>query len=275
MAKDIRVIRPNSSLSADFIFEFWRFRRLIPIFIWRDIVVRYKNTAIGVAWYVLQPLCMMIMFTLFFSRAFNDRIGSIPYPLFAYGGLVLWQMFGRSLALGAGSLVQFETIIGKVYFPRIIAPISMIFGTLFDFAVASLLLVGMMIYYGVGFHVSALAVPAILIGVLACSMGVSCFLAAVDSRYRDVRHTVPLMVQIWMFGSPVMYPSAFVPETWRPFYEINPMVGFTEWFRWVLFRIGNEPDWRSLATAIVVSLVLFVAGVLLFQKMQGTLVDTL
>lgn len=218
---------------------------------------------------------MTTVFTLFFSRAFSDKIGDIPYPLFSFAGLLFWQMFSRSLSLGAGSLVMFEQIIGKVYFPRIIAPISMAFGVIIDFLVATLFLAGMMAYYGVVPQWSILAVPLFLLLTLLCSMGLSCLLAAIDVRYRDVRFTVPLLLQAGMFCTPVMYPSAAVPERWRLIYEINPMVGLTDWFRWSLLHCGQEPGVRSLILAIVITVAAFIIGVLFFQKVQGTLVDTL
>lgn len=268
-------VSPKSTISIGFFRELWFFRRLIWMFIRRDILVRYKNTAIGAAWYLTQPFAMMLIFTIFFARAFSGYIGSVPYPIFAYSGLLLWQMYSRSLSLGAGSLTMFEAIMGKIYFPRIIAPISIVLGTLFDFMVASVVLVGMMFYYRTGIHLSILAVPAILLLTSMCALGFSCILAGLDARTRDIRHTIPLLIQIWMFCTPVMYPSNYVPQKWHAIYDLNPMVGLTEWFRWFLFQAGPAPEISSLRTAAIVSIAVFTVGIVFFQKVQGTIIDTL
>jgi lipopolysaccharide transport system permease protein len=262
-------------LSREFLSEIWFFRRLIGLFIWRDIIVRYKNTLIGAAWYILQPVAMMLVFTLFFGGIFKRYIGTLPYPVFVYGGLMLWQLFSRSLSLGAQSLIYFGPMLGKVYFPRIIAPASFVIGTLFDFAITAVLMVVLMAVYGVVPQWTIIFLPLILLFTLMFSMGVGSILAAVDARYRDIRHAVPLMIQVWMFCTPVMYPIRYIPEEWRPLYGLNPMVGLTEAFRWLIFGLDSPPSLLSLIQAGVISLVMFVAGILFFQKVQGTLVDTL
>jgi len=268
-------VRPTSLMSREFLKEIWFFRRLIGLFIWRDIIVRYKNTLIGAAWYVLQPLAMMLVFTLFFGGIFARYIGTMPYPVFAYGGLLIWQLFSRSLSLGAQSLIYFGPMLGKVYFPRVIAPASFVIGTLFDFFITAILMAGLMVVYGIAPSWRIVYIPLILVLTLMFSMGCGSILAAVDARFRDIRHAVPLMIQVWMFCSPVMYPLAYIPEKWRVLYAINPMAGLTEAFRWCLFGIGEAPSVVSLTLAAAVSTTMFVAGVLFFQKVQGTLVDTL
>jgi lipopolysaccharide transport system permease protein len=268
-------VRPTSLLTRDFFSEIWFFRRLIGLFIWRDIIVRYKNTLIGAAWYVLQPVAMMLVFTIFFGGIFGRSIGPLRYPVFAYGGLLLWQLFSRSLSLGSQSLIYFGPMLGKVYFPRIIAPASFVIGTLFDFLITAVLMVALMAFYHLPPHWSLLWLPAILLFTLMFSMGCGSILAAVDARYRDIRHAVPLLIQVWMFCTPVMYPASFIPERWRLLYDLNPLVGLTVAFRWVIFQVGDVPDWQSIMMAATVSLVMFVAGLLFFQKVQGTLVDTL
>jgi lipopolysaccharide transport system permease protein len=217
----------------------------------------------------------MLVFTVFFGGIFARYIGTLPYPVFAYGGLLLWQLFSRSLSLGSQSLIYFGPMIGKVYFPRVIAPASFVIGTLFDFFITSILMVGMMAFYGIAPHWTLLYLPVILLLTLMFSMGCGSILAAVDARYRDIRHAVPLMIQVWMFCTPVMYPISYIPEKWRVLYAVNPMVGLTEAFRWSIFGIGEPPSLISLALAAGVSLSMFVMGVLFFQKVQGTLVDTL
>jgi lipopolysaccharide transport system permease protein len=268
-------VKPTSLLSREFVREIWFFRRLIGLFIWRDIIVRYKNTLIGAAWYVLQPLAMMLVFTVFFGGIFSRYIGSLPYPVFAYGGLLLWQLFSRSLSLGSQSLIYFGPMLGKVYFPRIIAPASFVIGTLFDFLITAVLMVVLMAIYGIAPRATTLLVPVVLVFTLMFSMGCGSILAAVDARYRDIRHAVPLMIQVWMFCTPVMYPISYIPEKWRLLYAVNPMVGLTEAFRWMILGIGDPPAGIILAMSGVVSVTMFVVGVLFFQKVQGTLVDTL
>lgn len=268
-------VKPTSLLSREFVKEIWFFRRLIGLFIWRDIIVRYKNTLIGAAWYVLQPLAMMLVFTIFFGGIFARYIGPLPYPVFAYGGLLLWQLFSRSLSLGSQSLIYFGPMLGKVYFPRIIAPASFVIGTLFDFLITSVLMVVLMAVYDITPKATTLLVPVVLLFTLMFSMGCGSILAAVDARYRDIRHAVPLMIQVWMFCTPVMYPISYIPEKWRLLYSVNPMVGLTEAFRWMILGIGDPPATVTLAMSGVVSVTMFVAGVLFFQKVQGTLVDTL
>jgi lipopolysaccharide transport system permease protein len=268
-------VGPTSLLSRKFLQEIWFFRRLIGLFIWRDIIVRYKNTMIGAAWYVLQPLAMMLVFTIFFGGIFARYIGPLPYPVFAYGGLLLWQLFSRSLSLGAQSLIYFGPMLGKVYFPRIIAPASFVIGTLFDFFITALLMVVMLLLYGITPRWTVVLLPIVLFFTLIFSMGCGSILAAVDARYRDIRHAVPLMIQVWMFCTPVMYPISYIPEKWRLVYALNPMVGLTEAFRWSIFGIGDPPSLLSLVLAAGISILMFIAGTLFFQKVQGTLVDTL
>lgn len=268
-------VRPTSGISREFLREIWFFRRLVWLFIWREIVIRYKNTLIGAAWYIVQPLAMMVVFTLVFGSVFSRQIGDLPYPLFAFSGLLLWQLFSRSLTLGAQSLVMFQSMLGKIYFPRIIAPASFVLGALFDFFVTCLSLAAMMAWYGRGVGPAVAGVLVILTLSTLASMGWGCLLAAIDARYRDVRHALPLLVQVWMFCSPVMYPISYVAPQWRLLYAVNPMVGLIEWFRWLLFQVGPPPGWDITAIALVSTLGIFVIGVTVFQKVQGTLVDTL
>lgn len=268
-------VRPKSGISREFLHEIWFFRRLTWLFIWREIVIRYKNTLIGAAWYILQPLAMMVVFTLVFGRVFGQQIGDLPYPLFAFSGLLLWQLFSRALSLAAQSLVLFGAMIGKIYFPRIIAPASFVIGALFDFFVAALALVAMMAWYGRGVGPAVLGVLVVLVLSSLCSLGWGCLLAAIDARYRDVRHALPLLMQVWMFCSPVMYPASYVGPQWRLLYAVNPMVGLIEWFRWLVFQAGPMPAWDLTAVTLASSVGIFALGVLVFQKVQGTLVDTL
>jgi lipopolysaccharide transport system permease protein len=184
-------------------------------------------------------------------------------------------LFSRSLSLSASSLVQYTPMLSKVYFPRIIAPASYVLGALFDFFLTSILLGLMMAWYGIPPARSLVLVPLVLLFTLMCSMGFGCILAAVDARYRDVRHALPLLIQVWMFCTPVMYPTSYIPEKWKLLYALNPTVGLTEAFRWLIFRLGPPPPTEVFALAGVTSVLVFVVGVVYFQKVQGTLVDSL
>lgn len=262
-------------LSAEFFRELWAFRSMIWILARRDLVVRYKNTFFGLAWYILQPLSMAAVFTLFLGSVLKKDIGDMPYAVFAYAGLLLWQLFSRALTLGGTSLGMFASILNKTYFPRIMAPASYVFGAIFDFMVSSSVLVGMLIYYMIPLRWDILLLPLLLLLVLAFAMGCACILSTIDARYRDVRHAIPLLLQVWMFCTPVVYPVGMIPEQYAFLYQLNPMVGLTEWFRWLLFHVGTEPSVQQVVMPAAISVVTFVVGVLVFQRTQGNLVDTL
>jgi lipopolysaccharide transport system permease protein len=218
--------------------ELWEYRELLYFLTWRDIKVRYKQTVLGAAWAVIQPLFMMLVFSLFFGKLAGLPSDGIPYPVFAFCGLLPWQLFANSLTQASNSLVGSQNLITKVYFPRLVVPISAVLGGLVDFAIAFVLLLGMMFYYGIVPGWQIVVLPGLVLLVVLASLGVGLWLSALNVQYRDVRYTISFLVQFWLFATPVAYPSSIVPEKWRVLYALNPMVGVVDGFRWAL--LGSD-----------------------------------
>ena len=252
--------------------EMWDFRELLYFFVWRDLKVRYKQTAIGVAWVVIQPLLAMLVFTLFFGRLAKMPSEGLPYPLFYYTALLPWMYFATALTNATNTIVEHQRVITKVYFPRMILPLSAVLSGLVDFAIGFVLLIGMMLYYHQVPTVSTLVLPFFVLLTVATALAMGLWLSAVNAIYRDVRYVVPFLVQFWMFASPVAYPSTLVPVRWRWLYGLNPMAGVIEGFRWALTGHGQTPGALVLVSAGTV-LFLLIGGVVYFQKMEGTIAD--
>lgn len=252
--------------------EMWDFRELLYFFVWRDLKVRYKQTAIGVAWVVLQPLLAMLVFTLFFGRLAKMPSEGLPYPLFYYTALLPWMYFAASLANATNTIVDHQRVITKVYFPRMILPLSAVLSGLVDFAIGFILLIGMMLYYHQVPTIAVLILPLFLLLTIATALAMGLWLSAVNAIYRDVRYIVPFLVQFWLFASPVAYPSTLVPVRWRWLYGLNPMAGVIEGFRWALTGHGQAPGAMVLVSSGTV-LFLLIGGVIYFQKMEGTIAD--
>lgn len=266
-------IRPDRGLAGVDLRELWDYRELLSILVWRDIKVRYKQTALGAAWAVLQPLGAMLVFTFFLGKLAHVPSDGIPYPVFAYSGLLIWQFFSRALTEASMSLVVNERVITKVYFPRLLVPSSVVLAGLMDFAIAFVLLLGLMTFYGLGISWNIVLAPLFLLLAMAAALGVSFWLSALDVKYRDVRYTLPFLTQIWLFTTPVVYPSSLVPEWLRPWYGLNPMVGVVEGFRWSLLGIVRAPDLAMIAISTVVVGLVFAGGVIYFRMMERTLAD--
>ncbi len=268
------VIRPSSGWWAVDLRELWAFRELIYFLTWRDIKVRYKQTAIGVAWAVLQPAAMMLVFTVFFGRLARMPSDGVPYPLFAYVGLLPWQLFSRTISESTNSLITDQRLITRVYFPRIIVPISATLAAVVDFLVASLLLIGLLLFYRVTPGITALWLPLLVLLMLITALGVGFWLSALNVEYRDVAYAVPFLNQFWLFITPVVYPTSVVPEAWRVLYGLNPMVGVVEGFRWALLGAGQGPS-PAVAGSAAVALLLFVTGLVWFRRRERTFVDAI
>src|SRR3989338_6042995 len=233
MIAQTTVIQPSrGAVSLRLFKELWDYRELGYFLVWRDIKVRYKQTVIGVGWAIFQPLAMMIVFTLFFGKLAKMPSEGVPYPLFAYAGLLPWQIFSRSITESANSLVADQRLITRVYFPRLLVPLATIAAALVDFGVAAILLVALMGFYGVTPTLSLLWLPACLGLMIATSLGMGFWLSALNLEYRDVRYVLPFLSQFWLFLTPVVYPSSMVPERWQFLYGLNPMVSVVEGFRW-------------------------------------------
>lgn len=252
--------------------EIWESRELLYFFVWRDLKIRYKQTAIGIAWVFVQPLLAMIVFTLFFGRLAKMPSEGLPYPVFYYTALLPWMYFAAALANATNTIVEHQRVITKVYFPRMILPFSAVLSGLVDLAIGFLLLIGLMLYYHMVPTVATLLSPFLLLLAVATALAVGLWLAALNAIYRDVRYVVPFLVQFWLFASPVAYPSTLVPQRWRWLYGLNPMAGVIEGFRWALTGHGQAPSGLVLVSAGTV-LILLLGGVMYFQSMEGTIAD--
>jgi lipopolysaccharide transport system permease protein len=252
--------------------ELWDYRELLYFFVWRDIKVRYKQTAIGIAWVVLQPLLTMAVFTLFFGRLAKLPSQGLPYPIFYFAALVPWTYFSSALQNATNIVVDNQRVITKVYFPRLILPVSAVLSGLLDFAIGFVVLVGMTLGYRMRPGVAALWLPVLLFLAITTALGVGLWLSALNALYRDVRYVMPFLIQFWMFASPVAYPSSLVPERWRWVYGLNPMASVIDGFRWALTGHGQPPGPLLLASASAV-LAILVGGLLYFNRMEGTVAD--
>ena len=252
--------------------ELWAYRELLHVLTMRDVKVRYKQTAVGAAWAVLQPLLTMLVFSLFFGKLAHIPSGGLPYPIFYYSALLPWMYFAASLQNATNKIVENQNVITKVYFPRLILPISATLSGLVDFGISFLMFVVIMIYYRVHPGWVMLLFPAFLLLAVVTVLGVGLWLSALNAIYRDVRYVVPFLVQFWMFASPVAYPSSLVPAKWRWLYGLNPMAGVIEGFRWSLTGTGDPPS-RMLFVSSAVAIAVLIGGLMYFQKMETTVAD--
>jgi lipopolysaccharide transport system permease protein len=251
--------------------ELWQARDLLVQLVSRDIKVRYKQTALGAAWAILQPLLTMVVFSVFFGRLARVPSDGIPYPLFAYCGLLPWQLFVQAVNESAHSLVQNEPLVTKVYVPRLILPVAAALGGVVDFAVASVLLAALMVGYGWWPGLAVVVLPALVALALAAALAVGLWLAALNIQYRDVRYTLPFLIQFWLLATPIAYPASLVPETWRVLYGLNPMAGVVEAFRWAL--VGGPAPGPMLAVSVVTVAVLLLGGLAYFRHMERQFAD--
>jgi len=252
--------------------EVWAYRELLYFFVWRDVKVRYKQTVIGVSWVVLQPLLTMGIFTLFFGRLAKLPSDGLPYPVFYFTALVPWTYFATALQSCTGIVVENQRVITKVFFPRLVLPISAVISGLVDFCIGFVVMGVVIAIYGIRPGVAALWLPLLLLLALLTALGVGLWMAALNALYRDVKYVVPFLIQFWMFASPVAYPSSLVPLRWRWLYGLNPMAGVIDGFRWSLTGHGQPPGTPLLASAVAVALVLL-GGLLFFQRMEGAVAD--
>jgi lipopolysaccharide transport system permease protein len=253
--------------------EIWRYRELLYFFVWRDLKVRYKQTAIGVVWVVLQPLIAMLVFTLFFGRLAKMPSDGSPYPIFYYTGLLPWMYFAASLTAATNTIVEHERVITKVYFPRMILPFSAVLSSLVDFAIGFVLLMIMMLYYHQVPRIATLLTPVFLALTVLTALAVGLWLSALNALYRDIRYVIPFMVQFWLFASPIAYSSTLVPARWRWLYGLNPMAGVVEGFRWAVTGHGQPPGALVVVSAATV-LLLFIGGVIYFKKIETVVADS-
>ncbi len=251
--------------------EVWEYRDLFYFLVWRDIKVRYKQTALGAAWAILQPLATMVAFSLFFGHLAGIPSEGVSYPVFSFAALVPWTFFATAVALASNSLVEQERIISKVYFPRVIVPAAAVLSGLVDFAIAFVLLLGMVLLYGASPSVGVLALPFFVLLAAVTAIAVGLWLSALNVLFRDVRYTIPFLVQLGLFISPVAYPSSLVPDPWHILYGLNPMAGVIDGFRWAL--LGTEAPGAMLAVSVVAVLALLAGGLMFFRRMERSFAD--
>ena len=268
------IVRPSLGWAPLNLDDLWEYRELLYFLVWRDIKLRYKQTVLGIAWVVLQPFLITIVFSVFFgwlARIPSDATG-MPYPVFAFCGFLPWQFFAYALTNASNSLVANERLITKVYFPRLVIPLSACLSGLIDFMIAFIILVGLIVYYGIVPTMALWAFPGFFIMAVACGMGVSLWLSALNVQYRDVRHTIPFITQLWFFLSPVVYPTSLIPERWLWLYGLNPMAGVIKGFRWALLgRTDALGSW--IVVSAVVTLALWIGGLYYFRRMEKNFAD--
>jgi lipopolysaccharide transport system permease protein len=252
--------------------DVWQYRELLYFLVWRDVKVRYKQTALGVLWAVLQPFITMVIFSVFFGNWGNIPSDGVPYPIFAYAALLPWQLFAGSLGSSGNSLVTNQHLITKVYFPRLIVPLSAVFVGLVDFSASFVILLVLMAYYGIVPTAAVVLVPLFVLLAIAAALAIGLWLAALNVQYRDVQYTIPFLTQVWLFLTPIAYSSSMVPEQWRILYGLNPMVGVVAGFRWALLGQARPLD-VSIGVSILVAVILLVGGLIYFRHMERTFAD--
>jgi len=265
-------IDPPKSWASIGLRELWEYRELLYFLTWRDIKVRYKQTALGAAWAVIQPFFMMVVFSLFFGKLAGVPSDGIPYPVFAFCGLLPWQLFAHALTESSNSLVGNQNLITKVYFPRLVVPIAAVLGGVVDFAIAFVILLVMMLYFGIVPGWAIVTLPLFIVLAVTTALAVGLWLSALNVKYRDVRYTMNFLVQFWLFATPVAYPSSLIPEQWRWAYGLNPMAGVVEGFRWALLG-KTDPPGALLAVSIAVVVLLLIGGLYYFRKMEQEFAD--
>jgi lipopolysaccharide transport system permease protein len=265
-------IEPSRGWISLRLHELWEYRELLYFLAWRDIKIRYKQTVLGAAWAIIQPFFTMIVFSIFFGRLAGIPSDGVPYPIFSFAALVPWTFFANSLNQASNSLVNSATLIQKVYFPRLAVPIASVFSGLVDFVLAFLILLGMMLYYGMFPSLSALWLPLFFLLAFVTSLGVGLWLSALNVRFRDIRYTVPFLIQFWMFSTPVAYPSSLLSEPWRTLYGINPMVGVIEGFRWGLLDTNTAPG-PIIVVSSFVAIAILLGGAFYFRRVEKTFAD--
>jgi lipopolysaccharide transport system permease protein len=266
------IIAPSQGWVSVRLSEVWAYRELLYFLVWREIKVRYKQTAIGVSWAIVQPFMTMVVFSVFFGRFAGIPSDGVPYPVFAYCALLPWQLFAFALAESTNSVVNNQRLLTKVYFPRVILPLAAIGVGLVDFGLAFLVLFGLMAYFGVGLASGIWTVPLWAALGVVTALGAGLWLSALNVAYRDIRYAVPFLTQIWLFATPVAYPTSIVPEAWRPLYALNPMVGVVDGFRWALLGT-SRPALMTVSVSAASVLLLLVSGLYYFRRTERTFAD--
>jgi lipopolysaccharide transport system permease protein len=265
-------IQPSSGWVSLKLGELWAYRELLYFLIWRDVKVRYKQTALGAAWAIIQPVSTMVVFSLFFGKLAKMPSDGIPYPIFSFAALVPWTFFSTGLAQSSNSLVASAKLITKVYFPRLVIPLATVLAGVVDFVLALLVLLAMMFYYQIVPTINVLWLPLFLLLAVVTSLGVGLWLSSLNVKYRDVRYVVPFLTQFWLFATPIAYPSSLLQEPWRTIYGLNPMVGVVEGFRWAL--LGSRISaWSIVLVSALAALFVLITGAFYFRRMEKNFAD--
>ncbi len=270
-SQHVMVIEPSRGLGSLKLRELWEHRELVYFLIWRDVKVKYKQTLLGAAWALIQPFGMMVVFSLFFGRLAGIASDGLPYPIFSYAALLPWTFFATAISQAAESLVAGRVLVTRVYLPRLALPLASATAPLVDLAIAFVILVGMMVYYGVSPTWAVLLLPGFLLLAFVTALGVGLWLSALNVRYRDIRYAVPFLTQFWLFATPVVYPTSLLPEAWRVIYGLNPMAGVVEGFRWAL--LGNQPPGPMLWASVGAAVLVLASGLLYFRRTERTFAD--
>lgn len=265
-------IQPSKGWVALKLRELWEYRELLYFLTWRDIKVRYKQTVLGASWAIIQPFATMVVFSLFFGQLIGVPSDEVPYPIFSYTALIPWTFFTTGLAGSSNSLVGSSNLIKKVYFPRLVIPISTVIAGLVDFFLAFVVLIGMMVYFGIVPTANIIWLPFLLLLAFVTSLGVGLWFSAMNVQFRDVRYTIPFITQLWFFATPVTYSSTLLDEPWRTLYGLNPMVGVVEGFRWALLNTDTRPG-PMIIVSTMVAVLLFVSGLYYFRRMEKSFAD--
>lgn len=267
----VTVIEPSPGWGALKLAELWEYRELLYFLIWRDVKVRYKQTVLGAAWAIIQPFATMVVFSIFFGKLGRIPSDGIPYPIFSYTALLPWMFFANGLSQSSNSLVGSANLITKVYFPRLVMPLSGVLTGLIDFAIAFVVLLGMMLFYGMKPTAAVVWLPFFLLLALMTALGIGLWLSALNVQYRDIRYVVPFLIQFWLFATPIAYPSSLLSEPWRTLYGLNPMAGVVEGFRWAL--LGSNPPGMMLVVSSSAAILLVASGLYYFRRMEKTFAD--
>jgi lipopolysaccharide transport system permease protein len=273
-ARPVVRIRPSAGWRALDFGELWQYRDLIYFLAWRDVKVRYKQTALGVAWAILQPLAAMVVFTVFLGSLVHVPSDGVPYPLFAYVGLLPWTYFATAAVGASSSLVANTNLVAKVYFPRLAVPVAAVLAGIIDFGIGLVLLFLLLLVFGVRPAAGLLLIPAFVVLTMLVALAVGVWLSALDVQYRDVRYAIPFLVQVWLFATPVVYPASVVPEQYRAFYGLNPMAGVVEGFRWAMFGHTEFPGPLLGVSLLVTGTILF-SGLFYFRRMERIFADVI
>jgi len=267
-------LRPPGRWTRLNLADLWEYRDLLYFLVWRDVKVRYKQTVLGAAWAVLQPLLTMVVFSIFFGRLAKLPSDGVPYPVFAFAALLPWQLFAYAMTEAGNSLIGSQHLITKVYFPRLVIPIAAVLGGLVDFGISFAVLLALMLWYGIVPTMAVVTIPLFIILALATALGVGLWLSALNVKYRDVRYTIPFLTQFWLFLTPVAYSSSLVPAKWRAIYGLNPMAGVVDGFRWALLGEKEAPG-PMLAVSVIITVALLLSGLYHFRRTEAGFADSI